>query len=115
MARRYIPTRGDVVWITFNPQAGHEQAGRRPALVLSPSAYNDKVGLAILCPVTSQVKGYPFEVAIPAGLKLAGVVLADQVKSLDWRFRRAEFICKLPRETTIEVIDKLGTLLLDQK
>ena len=115
MARRYIPTRGDVVWITFNPQAGHEQAGRRPALVLSPSAYNDKVGLAILCPVTSQVKGYPFEVAIPAGSKLAGVVLADQVKSLDWRFRRAEFICKLPRETTIEVIDKLGTLLLDQK
>ena len=114
MARRYIPTRGDVVWITFNPQAGHEQAGRRPALVLSPSAYNDKVGLAILCPVTSQVKGYPFEVAIPAGSKLAGVVLADQVKSLDWRFRRAEFICKLPRETTIEVIDKLGTLLLDQ-
>jgi len=115
MARRYIPTRGDVVWITFNPQAGHEQAGRRPALVLSPSSYNGKVGLAILCPVTSQVKGYPFEVAIPAGLKLAGVVLADQVKSLDWRFRRAEFICKLPRETTIEVIDKLGTLLLDQK
>ena len=114
MARRYIPTRGDVVWITFNPQAGHEQAGRRPALVLSPSSYNGKVGLAILCPVTSQVKGYPFEVAIPAGSKLAGVVLSDQAKSLDWRFRRAEFICKLPRETTMEVIDKLGTLLLDQ-
>ena len=114
MARRYIPTRGDIVWITFNPQAGHEQAGRRPALVLSPSSYNGKVGLAILCPVTSQVKGYPFEVAIPAGSKLAGVVLADQVKSLDWRFRRAEFICKLPRETITEVIDKLGTLLLDQ-
>jgi len=114
MARRYIPNRGDVVWITFNPQAGHEQAGRRPALILSPSSYNGKVGMAILCPVTSQVKDYPFEVAIPTGSKLAGVVLADQIKSLDWRFRRAEFICKLPRETTIEVIDKLGTLLLDQ-
>ena len=114
MARRYVPARGDVVWITFNPQAGHEQAGRRPALVLPPSSYNGKVGLAVLCPVTSQVKEYPFEVAIPAGSKLAGVVLADQVKSLDWRFRRAEFICKLPRETTMEVIDKLGTLLLDQ-
>jgi mRNA interferase MazF len=115
MARRYVPARGDVVWITFNPQAGHEQAGRRPALVLSPSSYNGKVGLAILSPVTSQVKGYPFEVSIPAGSKLTGVVLADQVKSLDWRFRRAEFICKLPRETTSDVIDRLGALLFDQK
>lgn len=77
MAKRYIPARGDVVWLTFNPQAGHEQAGRRPALVLSPSSYNRKVGLAIFCPITSQVKGYPFEVAIPAGSKLGGVILAD--------------------------------------
>ena len=114
MDRRYIPARGDAVWITFNPQAGHEQAGRRPALVLSPSSYNRKVGLAILCPITSQVKGYPFEVTIPSGSKLGGVVLADQVKSLDWRFRKAEFICKLPREITSEVLDKLGTLLLDE-
>ena len=113
MARRYVPARSDVIWITLNPQAGHEQAGRRPALVLSPASYNGKVGLAILCPVTSQVKGYPFEVAIPSGLRLSGVILADQVKSLDWRVRRAEFICKLPRETTAEVIDKLGTLLVD--
>lgn len=79
-----------------------------------PSSYNRKVGLAILCPITSQVKGYPFEVTVPSGSKLGGVVLADQVKSLDWRFRKAEFICKLPRETTSEVFDKLGTLLLDE-
>ena len=111
MARRYVPARGEVVWITLNPQAGHEQAGRRPALVLSPSAYNGKIGLAILCPITSQTKGYPFEVAIPSESKLAGVVLADQVKNLDWRVRKAEFICKLPRKTTDEVLEKLGTLL----
>lgn len=80
----YIPERGDAVWITLDPQAGHEQAGRRPALVLSPSAYNGRVGLALLCPITSQVKGYPFEVPLPAGLGVAGVVGADQVKSLDW-------------------------------
>ena len=114
MARRYIPGRGDVVWITLNPQAGHEQAGRRPALVLSPSAYNGKVGLAIVCPITTQVKGYPFEVAVPPGSKLAGVVLADQVKNLDWRVRKAEFVCKLPRKTTDEVLQKLGTLLADE-
>ncbi|MEX0802708.1 MAG: endoribonuclease MazF [Candidatus Binatia bacterium] len=113
MARRYVPARGDAVWITFNPRAGHEQAGRRPALVLSPSSYNGRVGLAILCPITSQVKGYPFEVTIPSGSKLGGVILADQVKSLDWRIRKAEFICKLPRETASEVLDKLATLLLE--
>lgn len=111
MARRYVPARGDAVWITLNPQAGHEQAGRRPALVVSPASYNGKVGLAVLCPITSQVKGYPFEAMIPSGLKIGGVVLSDQVKSLDWRMRRAEFICKLPRETVSEVIDKLGALL----
>ena len=114
MARRYLPARGDAVWITLNPQAGHEQAGRRPALVLSPSAYNGKVGLAILCPITSQVKGYPFEVPIPSGSKLAGVILADQVKNLDWRVRKAEFICKMPRQTTGEVWEKLATLLADE-
>lgn len=114
MARRYVPARGDAVWITFNPQAGHEQAGRRPALVLSPSSYNGKVGLAILCPITSQIKGYPFEVTIPSGSKLGGVILADQVKSFDWRIRKAEFICKLPRKTTSEALDKLATLLLEE-
>jgi mRNA interferase MazF len=114
MARRYVPSRGDAIWITFNPQAGHEQSGRRPALVLSPSSYNGKVGLAILCPITNQVKGYPFEVTIPSESKLGGVVLADQVKSLDWRIRKAELICKLSRETTGEVLAKLGTLLLNE-
>jgi len=107
----YIPNRGDVVWMTFNPQAGHEQAGRRPALVLSPAAYNGKVGLAILCPITSQIKGYPFEVLIPDGLKIGGAILSDQVKSLDWKVRQAELVCKLPAETLDEVLQKLDTLL----
>ena len=114
MARLYVPARGDAVWITFTPQAGHEQAGRRPALILSPASYNGKVGLAIVCPITSQVKGYPFEVATPSGSRLAGVILADQVKSLDWRVRKAEFICKLPREITAEVLDKVEALLFDE-
>ena len=109
MAR--VPDRGDVVRISMNPQAGHEQAGRRPAVVLSPAAYNGKVGLAILCPITNQVKGYPFEVAIPQGLPVTGVVLADQAKSLDWKARNAEFISSLPPETTQEVLLKLGALL----
>lgn len=107
----YIPSRGDIVWITLNPQAGHEQAGRRPALVLSPSVYNDKVGLAILCPITSQVKNYPFEVLIPDGLTIGGAILSDQVKSLDWRARQAEFVCKIPTTTVDEVLQKLGTLI----
>jgi mRNA interferase MazF len=110
-AKTYIPKRGDAVWVTFTPQAGHEQAGRRPAAVLSPEAYNAKVGLAVLCPVTSQVKGYPFEVLIPTGLPVAGVILADQVKSLDWRARNAEFLCALPSKTIAEALAKLGTLL----
>ena len=107
----YVPRRGDVVWITLNPQAGHEQAGRRPAVVLSPAAYNGKVGLAILCPITNQIKGYPFEVLIPSGMAVSGAILADQVKSLDWRARNAEWICTLPGETVNEVLQKLGTLL----
>ena len=107
----YIPNRGDIVWITFNPQAGHEQAGRRPALVLSPATYNGKVGLAILCTITSQVKSYPFEVLIPDGLKIGGAILSDQVKSLDWRARQAEFVCKLPSSSLDEVLQKLGTLI----
>lgn len=109
--RRYVPRRGDVVWITLNPQAGHEPAGRRPAVVLSPAVYNDKVGLAILCPITNRVKGYPFEVLIPGGLPVRGVALADQVKSLDWRAGDAELACTLPVETVVEVLQKLGTLL----
>ena len=110
-SRAYIPQCGDVVWITLNPQAGYEQAGRRPAVVLSPQNYNGKTGLAIFCPITSQIKGYPFEVIIPAGLSVAGAVLSDQVKSLDWRARNAELICTLPTEIISEVLQKLGTLL----
>ena len=107
----HLPDRGDVVWITLSPQAGHEQAGRRPAAVLSPATYNGKVGLAIVCPITSRVKGYPFEVPIPPGLDVSGVILADQVKSLDWRARDAELICTVPPETVSEVLGKLATLL----
>ncbi|MFQ5593613.1 MAG: endoribonuclease MazF [Anaerolineae bacterium] len=107
----YIPRRGDAVWVSLNPQAGHEQAGRRPAVVLSPAAYNGKVGLAILCPITNQRKGYPFEVLIPVGLPVTGVILADQVKSLDWHARNAEFVCALPAATVAEVLQKLAALL----
>ncbi len=110
-SRPYVPQRGDVVWITLNPQAGHEQAGRRPAVVLSPDAYNGKIGLAILCPITNQIKGYPFEVLLPSGLPVTGAILSDQVKSLDWRARDAERICTLPARTMAEVLQKLGTLL----
>ena len=110
----YIPDSGDIVWITFNPQAGHEQAGHRPALVLSPAAYNGKVGLAILCPITSQIKGYPFEVVIPDGLEISGAILSDQVKSLDWKARKAAFVCKLPSRTFDEVVQKLSTLIRQQ-
>jgi mRNA interferase MazF len=109
--KAYVPERGDIVWINLNPQAGHEQSGRRPALVVSPSSYNSKVGLAILCPITNQVKGYPFEVVLSTGLKVSGAVLADHVKSLDWRIRHAEFICRLPDELTEEVLKKLNVLL----
>ncbi len=111
MPARRGPDRGDVVWITLSPQAGHEQAGRQPALVISPLSYNGKVGLAVLCAITSQVKGYPFEVLIPTGLKVSGAVLADQVKSLDWKARKAELLCRLPRPTMVEVLLKLGTLI----
>ena len=109
--KSYIPDRGDVIWISLNPQAGHEQSGRRPALVLSPSSYNGKVGLSILCPITNQIKGYPFEVLLPKDLEVSGVALSDQVKNLDWRSRKAEYICTLPEKITVEVLNKLNTLL----
>jgi mRNA interferase MazF len=109
----YVPGRGDVVWLTFNPQAGHEQAGRRPAVVVSPLSYNAKVGLALLCPITSAIKGYPFEVNLPHGLAVSGVVLADQIKSLDWQARNVEFICTLPSTITREILQKIGLLLTE--
>jgi mRNA interferase MazF len=107
----YVPRRGDVVWVTFNPQVGHEQAGRRLGVILSPAAYNGKVGLALVCPITSQVKGYPFEVSLPGGMPVGGVVLADQVKSLDWRAREAEFICALPAAAMSDILQRIGLLL----
>jgi mRNA interferase MazF len=100
-----------VVWIALNPQAGREQAGRRPAVVLSPQSYNGKTGLAIFCPITNQIKGYPFEVMITGGLSVAGAILSDQVKSFDWRAKNVELICTLPTETISEVLQKLVTLL----
>jgi len=108
----FVPERGDLIWIALDTQAGHEQAGRRPAVVVSPRAYNRKVGLALCCPVTSRIKGYPFEVALPPG-EITGVVLADQVKSLDWRARRAKRAGRLTAEAIGEVIAKLTTLLSD--
>ena len=111
MTEKYIPNRGDVVWINMNPQAGHEQAGRRPAVVLSPYSYNAKVGLALFSPVTNQIKGYPFEVVIPEGNKVAGAILSDQVKSLDWKVRNAEFFCKIPESVILEILTKFATLL----
>jgi len=107
----YVPERGDVVWLNFDPHTGHEQAGRHPAVVLSPAAYNGKVGLALLCPISSQVKGFSFEVPIPNGLSVSGVILADQVKSLDWRARNAERFDAVPDTTMTAVLKKLRTLL----
>jgi len=107
----YVPERGDVVWLDFDPQTGHEQAGRRPAFVLSPSAYNRKTGLMLCCPVTTQVKGYPFEVPLAGVAKVRGVVLADQVRSLDWQVRKAERAGKAAREALDEVVGKIAAIL----
>jgi len=111
VTRHGAPDRGDIVWLQFHPQAGHEQAGRRPAIVISPKAYNEKVGLALFCPITSQVKGYPFEVLLPRELGVSGVVLSDQIKSLDWRARHAERICRAPRQVVEEVLTKIAALV----
>lgn len=107
----YTPHRGDVVWVSLAAQAGQEQTGRRPAVVLSPQAYNSRVGLAVVCPVTAHIKGYPFEVLIPPGLPISGAILADQAESLDWRARRAELICSLPPAVVEEALGKLRALL----
>jgi mRNA interferase MazF len=108
---QYFPDRGDVVWMNFDPQAGHEQAGRRPAVILSPRNYNKPSGLALCCPVTSRFKDYPFEVRLPNGAPVAGVVLADQVRNLDWRSRRAEFIGVLDGDTLDEIMERLRPLI----
>lgn len=110
-AENYIPQRGDIVWLNFQPQAGKEQSGRRPSVVLSNSNYNKIVGLAILCPITSKVKGYPFEVALPDKFPISGVILVDQIKSLDWRIRKAEFIGKLDKITMDKIAGLLGKII----
>ena len=107
----FVPDVRDVVWLTFDPQAGHEQSGRRPALVVSPASYNRKSGLALVCPVTSQIKAYPFEVELPAGIGVTGAVLVDQIKSLDWRARHAAFAGKASTALSAEVLAKAATLL----
>ena len=111
MATEYVPDRGDIVWLRFDPQAGYEQAGRRPALVLSPKAYNRLVGLALFCPVTTRVKGYPFEVLLPDGGKTQGAILSDQLKSLDWRMRDAVRFDRASTDIVAEVTARVTTLL----
>ena len=112
MAGRRVPHRGDVTWVDFDPQVGREQAGRRPALVMSTRDYNERSGLAVFCPITNRVRGNPFEVVIPPGLPVTGVILADQVKSQDWRGRNAAIMTTLPAVIIDEVLDKIGRLLL---
>ncbi|MCK5201925.1 MAG: endoribonuclease MazF [Spirochaetales bacterium] len=106
----YIPERGDLIWLNFTPQSGHEQAGKRPAIVLSPQKYNRKTGLLITCPITSKIKGYPFEVAVE-GQKISGVILSDQIKNFDWKTRNAVFIEKASIEIVKNVQEKLLLLI----
>ncbi len=108
-----VPERGDIVWLDFAPQAGREQSGRCPALTLSPAPYDAKVGLALFCPITSRVKNYPFEVALPVGLAVSGVVLADQIRSFDWRTRNATFVALSPVSVLVAVQDYVEALLRD--
>ena len=108
---RYIPDRGDILWLQFSPQAGHEQAGKRPAICLSPKIYNGKTNLGLFCPITSKQKGYPFEVPLPVDFPVKGVILADQIRSLDWNVKRAFFIAKAPENILSEVLEKVQLLL----
>ncbi|MGH9344352.1 MAG: endoribonuclease MazF [Terriglobia bacterium] len=109
--REWTPDVGDIVWLTFDPQAGREQAGRRPAMILSPSLYNRKSGLALACPITSHIKGYPFEVELPAGLVVSGAVLADHLRSVDWRIRKAQPAGRLPAHVLQAVLDRRAPLM----
>lgn len=109
----YIPEQGHIVWLTLNPQKGHEQSGRRPAVVLSPSSYNSKVDLAIFCPITSREKGYPFEIKLPPKCSIQGVILVDQIKSLDWKSRNAEYICTISQPLLKQISKRLRVLLPD--
>lgn len=114
MVKHFVPEQGDIVLLQFHPQRGKEQAGMRPALVLSPGKYNEKVGLMLACPITGQAKGYPFEVALPTSMKTYGVVLADHIKSLDFAARDARFVERVPRQTLKHVLQKLSLLLADE-
>ena len=111
MVKPYMPKRGDLIWLTFDPQAGHEQAGRRPALVLSPANYNRASGLALVCPITTKSKGYPFDVGLPEGISISGVIQVDQLKSVDWRERQAKLISQAPDEVIQDIQAKLMPLL----
>ena len=108
---RYVPDAGHIVWLTFSPQAGREQAGRRPAMVLSPRSYNEKTELGLFCPITSRVKGYPFEVLLPPLGKITGAVLADHVRNLDWQACRIRFEIQASPQSVAEVWEKLAVLL----
>ena len=110
MVQRYIPEAGDIVWLHFDPQAGHEQAGHRPALVVSPATYNSKTGLMLCCPMTTKIKGYPFEVVTKTGNN--GAILADQVKNLDWIARKAKYKGKITMNELNQVRKKIAALLL---
>lgn len=107
----YVPERGDLVWVQFTPQAGHEQAGHRPAVVVSPSAYNRLLGLALVMPVTNKAKGYPFEIPIPAGAAVSGVILTDQLKSIDWRARGVQFKGRLDPDTMHASVGRVLALI----
>jgi len=107
---RYVPERGDLVWLNFHPQRGHEQQGRRPAVVVSPRIYNQRSGLALFCPITSKTKDYPFEVQLPENCTIQGAILSDQLKSLDWKMRDADFICRCGSATLHELLAKVKTL-----
>jgi len=109
----YVPHRGDIVWLNFTPQAGHEQMGTRPALVLSPEKYNKKTGLAVCCPISSNIKGYPFEVVV-SGKKIAGAVLADHLKNLDWKVRKAKFIEKASDDVLSQCTLKISALIIHE-
>lgn len=111
VVREYVPDSGDLVWIDFTPQAGREQAGRRPAVVLTARSYNDKAGLAVFCPITNHSKNYPFEVALPPGSRIRGVILSDHLKSLDWRQRNAQKAGKLPPLLLAAVLESISVLL----
>lgn len=111
MKTNYVPDRGDIVWLDFNPQSGHEQSGKRPAIVISPKGYNSKVGLALFQPITSKQKGYPFEVQLPSNLSISGVILSDQIKRLDWKVRKIKYICSVSEKYYQESINKFLVLI----